>query len=131
MLLVLWTDQLAAKHLEAGERALLVRTHQPAITGNIGGENGGELAFGLVRGHWGRLPPGSLSPSIIEGCAFGAIHARLRAGVRKRQTHGSSALLHPRAATSRLWSLLSANQAIHPLPCHRFDTRTRGRSPVR
>jgi hypothetical protein len=48
MLLVLWIDQLAAKHLEAGERALLVRTHQPAIAGNIGDENSGELAFGLI-----------------------------------------------------------------------------------
>src|SRR5882757_8539130 len=56
MLLVLWIDQLAAKHLEAGERALLVRTHQPAIAGNIGDENSGELAFGLIFGHWGRLP---------------------------------------------------------------------------
>jgi hypothetical protein len=48
MLLVLWIDQLAAKHLETGERALLVRSHQPAIAGNIGGENSCELAFGLI-----------------------------------------------------------------------------------
>jgi hypothetical protein len=27
MLLVLWIDQLAAEHLEAGECAFLVRTH--------------------------------------------------------------------------------------------------------
>jgi hypothetical protein len=55
MLLVLWIDQLAAKHLEAGKRALFVRTHQTAIAGNISSENSGELAFGLI-GHWGLFP---------------------------------------------------------------------------
>nr|WP_235983675.1 hypothetical protein [Bradyrhizobium australiense] len=48
MLLVLRIDQLAAELLEARQRALLVRTHQLTVAGNIGGENSGELAFGLI-----------------------------------------------------------------------------------
>src|SRR5437879_3043311 len=75
MLLVLWTDQLAAKHLEAGERALLVRAHQPAIAGYIGDENSGELALGLIRSHWGRVLPVPCLHGITECYTFGVILA--------------------------------------------------------
>src|SRR4029077_2630437 len=71
MLLVLWIDQLAAELLEAGERALLGPTHPLAIAGNVGGEDRGELAFGLIRGHWSRLTPSSLSPYYHRLRCFG------------------------------------------------------------
>src|SRR6266576_693063 len=74
MLIVLWIDQLAAKQLEAGERALFVRAHQPAVAGYIGGENSGELAFGLIWGHWVRFPPVPYVHSTTECHAFGVIH---------------------------------------------------------
>ena len=53
-----WEDieSLSAICLEPRERAGLVRTHQPAIPGNIGGEYGGELALDLIRSHPGSLP---------------------------------------------------------------------------
>src|SRR5258707_5461346 len=84
MLLVLWIDQLAAKQLEAGERALFVRTHQPAIAGNIGGKDSGELTFGLIWGHWGRvpqfliyiLPPNALPLRSFTGMARREIRTR-------------------------------------------------------
>ena len=75
MLFALWIDQLAAKQLEAGERALFVRAHQPAIPGDVGGENSRELAFGLMRGHGGRFPKfllGILSPH--PGYAANELH---------------------------------------------------------
>ena len=40
----LGVDQFAPKRLQRGERALLVRAHQPRVAGDIGGENGGEAA---------------------------------------------------------------------------------------
>src|SRR5262249_38138841 len=48
ILLVLGVDQLTAIFLEAGERAGLIRTHQPAITSNIGSQYSGEFAFDLI-----------------------------------------------------------------------------------
>ena len=57
-MLVLGVDQLSAIFLEARKRAGLVRTHQPAIPGNIGGQYGGELALDLVRSHPGFPPAG-------------------------------------------------------------------------
>jgi len=48
MLLALGIDQLATKLLEAGERALFVGAHQPAIAGYVGEKNSSELAFGLI-----------------------------------------------------------------------------------
>ena len=76
MLLVLWIDQLAAKHLEAGKPALFVRTHQTAIAGNISGENSGELAFGLI-GQWGVCFHSYLSSSYHQMlCLWG--HSRGR-----------------------------------------------------
>jgi hypothetical protein len=77
MLLVLWIDQLAAELLEAGQCAFLVRTHQLAIAGNVGGEDRGELAFGLIWGHWGRLPPVPYLHTITECDALG-IHSMVR-----------------------------------------------------
>jgi hypothetical protein len=44
---------------DVGNRAYLVRTHQPAVAGNVGCENGRELAFDLIRSHRaGFLPAG-------------------------------------------------------------------------
>src|SRR5215471_19438661 len=40
ILLVLGVDQFSAIFLETGERAGLIRTHQPAIASNIGSEYG-------------------------------------------------------------------------------------------
>jgi hypothetical protein len=51
ILLVLGVDQLSTIFLEARERACLIRAHQPAIAGHIGGENSGEFAFDLIRNH--------------------------------------------------------------------------------
>src|SRR4029077_7628127 len=48
ILLVLGVDQLSAIFLEAGERTGLIRAHQPAITRNIGGEDGGGFSPGPV-----------------------------------------------------------------------------------
>src|SRR6202008_4454643 len=51
--IVLGVDQLSAIFLEAGERSSLIRTHHPAITGNIGGDYSGEFAPDLIRSHLG------------------------------------------------------------------------------
>jgi hypothetical protein len=46
-------DQLAPARLELGERPFLVRPHQPRIAGDIGGNDRGELPFGLLDGGGG------------------------------------------------------------------------------
>src|ERR1700730_6100621 len=49
-------DQFAAMRLKPRKRPLLVRTHEPAITGDVRSENGGQLAFDAFRSQSG-LPP--------------------------------------------------------------------------
>jgi len=48
-------DDLPAMRLESGERAFLVRLHQPAVAGDIGGKNSGEAALGAYFSHLARL----------------------------------------------------------------------------
>jgi hypothetical protein len=62
VLLDLRVAQLAADRFQRGERAFLVRTHQPRISGNIGGQD---------RGEWRSL---SIQPPILpsqwrNGCS--------------------------------------------------------------
>src|SRR5580693_7158861 len=42
--------QLAPKRLQPRKRPFLVGTHEPAVTRDIGGENGGQPAFDAYRG---------------------------------------------------------------------------------
>src|SRR6202048_1678502 len=58
ILLVLVINKHSAIFLEAGERGSRLRTHQPAITGNIGSEYSGEFALDLIRSHLGFPPVG-------------------------------------------------------------------------
>jgi hypothetical protein len=46
--------------LQPGERANLVVRHQPAVTGDVGGENRRELAFDRRLGHIPLLPAPSI-----------------------------------------------------------------------
>jgi hypothetical protein len=46
---------LAPQRLQPGKRTLLVGTHEPAETGDVRGENGGQLAFDAFRGQAGLL----------------------------------------------------------------------------
>src|SRR6516225_9249559 len=66
VLLVLRVDQFSAILLEAGKRAGLIRTHQPAITGDIGGEYSGEFALDRIGSHLG-LPPAGYPLRITAG----------------------------------------------------------------
>jgi len=45
--------QLAPAGLEPGEGAFFVRAHQARIAGNVGGDDRGELPFGLQHGGGG------------------------------------------------------------------------------
>ena len=45
-----------AARLQPGERADLVARHQPAVAGNVGGENGGQFAFDRLNRHAGSFP---------------------------------------------------------------------------
>jgi hypothetical protein len=49
-------DQLAAMRPQPRKRPFLVRTHEPAVTGDVRGENGGQLTFDAFCGQSG-LPP--------------------------------------------------------------------------
>jgi hypothetical protein len=46
---MLGVDQVSPARLELSERSLLVRPHQARIASNIGGNDRGELEFGLRR----------------------------------------------------------------------------------
>jgi hypothetical protein len=54
----LWIDELAAVLFEARQCARLIFTHEPRITDNVGGKNGGEFAFYRMDGHALLLPIG-------------------------------------------------------------------------
>src|SRR5712671_7547896 len=55
MLRDLGIDQSASMRLQSRKGAFLIRTHEPAVTGDIRGENGGQLAFDAFRGQGGAL----------------------------------------------------------------------------
>src|SRR5207302_8709554 len=57
LLLAVRIKQLAAMSFEAFERAFLIRPHEPAVTRDVRGENGGQLAFDAFRGQGGGLQP--------------------------------------------------------------------------
>ena len=57
VLLDLRVGKLAPQRLQRGESAFLVRAHQPRIAGDIGGENGGQLAFDAFRSQSGTPQP--------------------------------------------------------------------------
>jgi hypothetical protein len=44
-------DHVALNRLHARERALLVGAHQPAVAGNVGGQDYGKLAFDALLSH--------------------------------------------------------------------------------
>src|ERR1700674_926088 len=48
-----WVNQFAPMRLQPRERPFLVGTHEPAVTSDIGGENGGQPAFDAFRGQSG------------------------------------------------------------------------------
>jgi hypothetical protein len=50
-------QEVAAQRLEAFERALLIRAHQPRIPRDIGGENGSQPAFDASGGQSGAPQP--------------------------------------------------------------------------
>src|SRR5262249_51385641 len=56
VLLDLRVDQGAAVPLQSGKRALLVRAHQPAVTGHIGRHDRRQLALGASLVHGWTLP---------------------------------------------------------------------------
>ena len=59
-------DQFAAMRSEPCEGAGFVLTHEPAVSGDIGGENGREPAFDPLSAQWllpGRLPRFSVCAS--------------------------------------------------------------------
>src|SRR5437868_5275576 len=91
MLSAFWIDQLAAKQLEAGERALFVRAHQPAIAGDVGGENSRELAFGLRRSPRARFPK-FLSDILPPHLGDAARNCVIGADVNRRSCPGSRVL---------------------------------------
>jgi hypothetical protein len=43
-------DQFAPMRLQPRQSPFLIRTHEPAVTGDVRGENGGQLAFDAFRG---------------------------------------------------------------------------------
>ena len=49
--------QLAPKRLQPRKSSLLVGTHEPAVTSDIGGKNRGQLAFDASRGQGGAPQP--------------------------------------------------------------------------
>src|SRR5712671_7462031 len=50
-------DQFAPMRLQPSKGPFLIGTHEPAVTGDIRGENGGQLAFDAFRGQGGALQP--------------------------------------------------------------------------
>src|ERR1700716_945136 len=50
-------NQFAPMRLQPRNGSFLVRTHEPAVTRDIRGENGGQLAFDAFRGQGGALQP--------------------------------------------------------------------------
>ena len=50
-------NQFEPMHLEPRKGPFLVGTHEPAVTRDIRGENGGQLAFNAFRGQGGALQP--------------------------------------------------------------------------
>src|ERR1700730_18457980 len=68
-------DQFAPMRLQPRKRPFLVRTHEPAVTRDIRGKNGGQLAFDAFRGQ-GCLPPHGPNGSSAIG-AFYALGPRL------------------------------------------------------
>ena len=57
MLLDLRIDQLTKMRFDPFVCAFLIGAHKPAVTGDIRGENGGQLAFDAFRGQSGALQP--------------------------------------------------------------------------
>ena len=55
-------DQLAAMRFEACQRAFLIVADQPAVAGNIGGENGGQTPLNALLGHWAAPFCAALAP---------------------------------------------------------------------
>jgi hypothetical protein len=53
MFLDFGVGQLAPKRLQRGKRPFLIGTHEPAVTRDIRGENGGQPAFDAARGQSG------------------------------------------------------------------------------
>ena len=50
-------NQFAPMCLQPRKRPFLIRTHEPAVTRDIRGKNGGQLAFDAFRGQSGALQP--------------------------------------------------------------------------
>ena len=66
-----WLDQFDPARLEPLEGSRLIQLHQSAVAGQIGGEDGGELAF-HERGHAARLMPkstGTFTHGRFEGAS--------------------------------------------------------------
>jgi hypothetical protein len=59
-------NQFAPMSLEPRKRPFLISTHKPAVTRDIRGENGGQLAFDAFRGQSG-LPPHGPNGSSAHG----------------------------------------------------------------
>src|ERR1700674_2428173 len=59
-------DQFAAMRLQPCKRPFLVSTHKPAVTRDIRGENGGQLAFDAFRGQSGLPPHGPNGSSALS-----------------------------------------------------------------
>ena len=57
VLLDFGVDQFATVRLESPKRPFLIGTHEPAITGHICGEDGGQPAFDAFRGQGGAPQP--------------------------------------------------------------------------
>src|ERR1700738_2858634 len=68
-------DQFAAMRPQPCQRPFLVRAHEPAVTGDIRGKNGGQLAFDAFRGQSGLPPHGPNGSSALS--AFYALGPRL------------------------------------------------------
>jgi hypothetical protein len=58
--------QLAPMRLQPRKRPFLISTHKPAVTGDIRGEYGGQLAFNAFRGQSGLPPQGPNGSSALS-----------------------------------------------------------------
>src|SRR5712671_1504204 len=67
MLRDLGIDQFAPVRLQPSKRPFLVGTHEPTVTCDVRGENGGQLAFDAFRGQGGALQPrGPITSSALS-----------------------------------------------------------------
>src|SRR5216683_5754736 len=101
MLSDLGINQFAPVRLQPRKCPFLVGTHEPAVTRDIRGENGGQLAFDAFCGQSGLLPRGpngssALGPilTVNAGCAITLSMRRTsrRSGVPLNSPHSGFAL---------------------------------------